>query len=177
MTPAWTRRTRIENLNQNVLSRLPRWTAQDVARHRASAQIMARTIQELSAVDAVIRQELIAESTDRPPAPSSDCRSCGCAPGSNGHIRERWTCGCTCHQRPVERGLTMLEHGAEVGVDWVSGLVLHEGDADWHPWDETVYGPRRESDAPPLQPAVNAEHHAERFDPDVLADDADAGES
>jgi hypothetical protein len=30
--------------------------------------------------------------------------------------------------------------GAEVGVDWVNGLVIHEGDDDWHPWDEAVYG-------------------------------------
>lgn len=31
-------------------------------------------------------------------------------------------------------------HGAEVGVSWDEGLVLHEGDADWHPWDASVYG-------------------------------------
>lgn len=34
------------------------------------------------------------------------------------------------------------EHGAEVGVDWIGGLVLHENDAEWHPWDEAIYGPR-----------------------------------
>ena len=34
-----------------------------------------------------------------------------------------------------------MSHGAEVGVDWVNGLVIHEGDTDWHPWDETLYGP------------------------------------
>lgn len=28
------------------------------------------------------------------------------------------------------------EHGAEVGVDWVNGLVLHENDRDWHPVPE-----------------------------------------
>lgn len=33
-------------------------------------------------------------------------------------------------------------HGVEVAVDWSSGLVLHEGDAEWHPWDEAEYGPR-----------------------------------
>ena len=34
------------------------------------------------------------------------------------------------------------DHGEEVGVDWASGLVLHEHDATWHPWDESVYGLR-----------------------------------
>lgn len=33
-------------------------------------------------------------------------------------------------------------HQVEVGVDWENGLVLHEGDAEWHPWDEAVYGDR-----------------------------------
>jgi hypothetical protein len=36
----------------------------------------------------------------------------------------------------------MSTHGQEVGVDWDDGLVLHENDADWHPWDVAVYGPR-----------------------------------
>ena len=34
----------------------------------------------------------------------------------------------------------MAKCGAEVGVDWVNGLVLHEGDAQWHPWNPAVYG-------------------------------------
>lgn len=33
-------------------------------------------------------------------------------------------------------------HGAEVAVDWETGEILHEGDADWHPWDESVFGER-----------------------------------
>lgn len=37
------------------------------------------------------------------------------------------------------------EHGAEVGLDWTTGVVLHENDQDWHPWDEAVYGPRHGS--------------------------------
>lgn len=35
--------------------------------------------------------------------------------------------------------------GAEVAVSWDEGLVLHEGDADWHPWDTEIYGEREES--------------------------------
>lgn len=35
---------------------------------------------------------------------------------------------------------TEFDHGAEVGVDWANGLVLHENDAEWHPWDNAVYG-------------------------------------
>lgn len=31
----------------------------------------------------------------------------------------------------------------EVAVDWQAGEILHEGDADWHPWDESVFGPRK----------------------------------
>lgn len=33
--------------------------------------------------------------------------------------------------------------GTEVGVDWVAGEVLHDGEdcPGWHPWDEAVYGP------------------------------------
>lgn len=30
--------------------------------------------------------------------------------------------------------------GAEVGVDWANGLVLHENDAAWHYWDDATYG-------------------------------------
>jgi len=30
--------------------------------------------------------------------------------------------------------------GAEVGVDWVNGEVLHEDDEHWHPWDNAIYG-------------------------------------
>ena len=40
----------------------------------------------------------------------------------------------------------MAEHGEEVAVSWDEGLVLHEGDADWHPWDEAVFGPRPGAD-------------------------------
>ncbi|GAA3730247.1 hypothetical protein GCM10022239_03550 [Leifsonia bigeumensis] len=40
----------------------------------------------------------------------------------------------------------MAERGAEVAVDWVNGLVLHEGDAQWHSWDEAIYGPVPEGD-------------------------------
>jgi hypothetical protein len=41
--PAWTRRTRIEKLNQNVLFHFPRWTAEDIARQRRAVErIMAR---------------------------------------------------------------------------------------------------------------------------------------
>lgn len=36
----------------------------------------------------------------------------------------------------------MRNHGAEMAVDWVNGLVIHENDTDWHPWDEAVYGSR-----------------------------------
>ena len=32
-------------------------------------------------------------------------------------------------------------HWEEIAVSWDEGLVLHAGDADWHPWDESVYGP------------------------------------
>ena len=46
--PAWTRRTRVENLNQNVLFHLPHWTAEDVARHRAEGERMAARVAELS---------------------------------------------------------------------------------------------------------------------------------
>lgn len=31
--------------------------------------------------------------------------------------------------------------GAEVAVSWDEGLVLHEGDDEWHLWDTEVYGP------------------------------------
>ena len=34
--------------------------------------------------------------------------------------------------------------GEEVAVDWVSGLVLHSGDVDWHPWDDALYGPKED---------------------------------
>lgn len=30
--------------------------------------------------------------------------------------------------------------GSEVAVSWTEGLVLHEGDADWHAWDPEIYG-------------------------------------
>lgn len=30
--------------------------------------------------------------------------------------------------------------GDEVAVSWTEGLVLHEGDADWHAWDPEIYG-------------------------------------
>ena len=40
----------------------------------------------------------------------------------------------------------MAEHGEEVAVSWDEGLVLHEGDAAWHPWDEAVFGPRPGAD-------------------------------
>ncbi|WOF23825.1 hypothetical protein N8K70_03855 [Microbacterium betulae] len=33
----------------------------------------------------------------------------------------------------------MSSHGAEVGVDWANGLVLHESDTEWHPWDPAIY--------------------------------------
>lgn len=32
------------------------------------------------------------------------------------------------------------KHGAEVGVDWVNGLVIHENCAQWHEWDSEIYG-------------------------------------
>lgn len=35
---------------------------------------------------------------------------------------------------------TACSGGDEVGVDWSCGLVIHEGDADWHPWDVAIYG-------------------------------------
>ena len=38
------------------------------------------------------------------------------------------------------------DHGEEIGVSWEEGLVLHAGDADWHPWDEAVYGARPGND-------------------------------
>jgi len=46
--PAWTRDTRIERLNRMVMSRLPHWTAEDVARHRAEGERMAARVAELS---------------------------------------------------------------------------------------------------------------------------------
>lgn len=36
----------------------------------------------------------------------------------------------------------MNNHGPEVGIDWVNGLILHELDSDWHPWDESIFGER-----------------------------------
>jgi hypothetical protein len=39
------------------------------------------------------------------------------------------------------------DHGAEVAVDWMAGLVLHQGDTEWHPWDEAVFGVRPASEA------------------------------
>lgn len=34
--------------------------------------------------------------------------------------------------------------GEEVAVDWINGLVLHREDADWHSWDDSIYGERGE---------------------------------
>ena len=30
--------------------------------------------------------------------------------------------------------------GANMGVDWIAGKVIHEGDAGWRPWDEGIFG-------------------------------------
>jgi len=46
--PAWTRDNRIERLNRMVLSRLPRWTAEDVVNHRAKGEVTAALVAELS---------------------------------------------------------------------------------------------------------------------------------
>lgn len=35
---------------------------------------------------------------------------------------------------------TECSGGDELAVDWIEGLVLHRYDADWHPWDPTIYG-------------------------------------
>lgn len=40
--------------------------------------------------------------------------------------------------------LTICENSTEVGVDWINGLVIHEGDADWHPWDPAIYEEQEE---------------------------------
>lgn len=39
----------------------------------------------------------------------------------------------------TEANLPLTDHGAEVGVDSVNGLVIHENCAEWHPWDPTIY--------------------------------------
>lgn len=43
---------------------------------------------------------------------------------------------------------TRCTDGPTVAVSWDEGLVLHEGDADWHPWDEAVYGSRPVAERP-----------------------------
>lgn len=39
---------------------------------------------------------------------------------------------------------TTCDHGEEVGVDWVNGLVLHERDSGWHPWNPAIYGDKEQ---------------------------------
>ena len=40
-----------------------------------------------------------------------------------------------------DRPVMGCKGGSEVGVSWDEGLVLHSNDEEWHPWDESVFGP------------------------------------